>query len=141
VVDNPRIVLAEDDLEMRSLLREWVEELGYVVDEVATGVELAERIADGWLDGDPGAVPALIVSDNRMPGIDGLAVLAALRRVAGEIPFILVTAFGDAELHDRAARLGAARVLDKPVERVRFLSAVQEALSPRSAAAGADRGR
>lgn len=51
-----------------------------------------------------------------MPGCGGLEVLARMRRVEWSTPVILITAFGDAETHTEACRLGAARVLDKPFD-------------------------
>lgn len=126
---KPLILVAEDDFDMRALLREWLEREEYVVEEVSSGVELAERIARAWVEGNPDLQPALIVSDIRMPGFNGLSVLGALHRIHGHIPFIVVTAFGDAEVHSEAARIGALAVLDKPVERWRFIATVEDALA------------
>jgi DNA-binding NtrC family response regulator len=58
---------------------------------------------------------SIIVSDIRMPGLDGLGLLTALRCASWTTPVILMTAFGSSETHEEAARLGAV-VLDKPFD-------------------------
>jgi DNA-binding NtrC family response regulator len=58
----------------------------------------------------------LIITDVRMHGVTGLEILAGLRENDWSTPVILMTAFGDAELHAEAMRLGALAVLDKPFE-------------------------
>lgn len=72
-----------------------------------------EQIAEMFLDPASDAVPSVIVADLRMPRLNGLAALSALRRVDRSIPFLLITAFGDLEVHEEARRLRGA-MLDKP---------------------------
>lgn len=67
-----------------------------------------------------------------MPGFSGLDAVEVLRLVGSRMPVLLVTAFGDAETHERAASLDAS-VLDKPFEMERFRRSVFELLSRRHA--------
>jgi DNA-binding NtrC family response regulator len=67
----------------------------------------------------------LVISDLRMPGITGLSVLGGLRDLELRIPFILITAFGDAGTHALAHQLGATAVLDKPFDMPSFLGLVR----------------
>ncbi len=110
---RPTVLVAEDDPEMRRLLATVLPRWGFDVTLANDGDELT-RLVRGFLDG--GRAPALIISDVRMPGPSGLAVLEYLRRNDWTTPFLVITAFGDAHLHAEAVRLGAARVLDKPFD-------------------------
>jgi len=74
----------------------------------------------------PEARPDLIVSDVRMPGWSGLDLLRFLRHRRSAIPVVLITAFGDRDTHERAARLGAA-VLDKPFALADLRRAIDDA--------------
>ena len=111
-----RVLVAEDQREMRVLRCEVLRREGYEVVEAASGTELVERLVQGMVADDDARAPDLIVTDVRMPGCSGLEVLARLRRNDWSTPVILITAFGDPETHREAERLGAAFILDKPFE-------------------------
>jgi two-component system response regulator (stage 0 sporulation protein F) len=111
-----RVLLAEDDPEMRELLASTLRQDGLEVIEVRDGSALLDRLAealaaDGDLDGYD-----VIVSDIRMPGYSALDILAGVRRALRHTPVILITAFGDRVTHERAMRLGASAVFDKPFD-------------------------
>jgi CheY-like chemotaxis protein len=111
-----RVLVAEDQREMRVLMSEVLRREGYEVLEAASGTELIDRLVTGLIADDDARAPDLIVTDVRMPGCTGLEVLARLRRNDWSTPVILITAFGDPATHEEAHRLGAAYVLDKPFE-------------------------
>jgi len=113
--DSAIVLLAEDDADMRSLLSAALARQGYEVMEAKDGTELLELVANGYLPQRPGG-PDLIISDVRMPGWTGLDILAGLRKQDWAMPVILITAFGDAETHREADRLGAVTMLDKPFD-------------------------
>jgi CheY-like chemotaxis protein len=114
-----RVLLAEDDTEMRRFLSGVLLEDGYRVVEADNGIELLKRL-------EPSMIYAkvfgrileydMVVSDIRMPGLSGLDVLSALRKYDKETPIVLITAFGDDETHARAMGLGASAVIDKPFD-------------------------
>jgi DNA-binding response OmpR family regulator len=112
-----QILLAEDEPEMRAMLARRLRSRGHRVIEASDGTRLHALIDDLVLAGPPGA-PAidLVISDVRMPGCSGMEVLAWLRRCDWRTPIILITAFGDDELHAEARRLGAFAVFDKPFD-------------------------
>jgi len=121
-----RLLLAEDDVELRSLIATSLREDGFEVVEVADGNALVDRLADamaadGSLDGFD-----LVVSDIRMPGFSALEVMTGMRRMLFRTPVVLITAFGDAKTHERARRLGAARVFDKPFDVDELCAGVSE---------------
>lgn len=119
------VLIADDDDAMRSLLRTSFRRRGFEVAECRDGRELKSRL-QSEAQGLP--TPSLIVSDLRMPGVSGLDVLHWLGRARLDIPFILITAFGDPQTHKRAKALGAAAVVDKPFELEDFHAKVAEVL-------------
>jgi CheY-like chemotaxis protein len=115
-IERPRILLAEDHGETRALLASTLRALGYEVVEAASGYELLGAISEAWLRPLPTRFPDLVITDIRMPGPSGLRVIEGLRKSYWSIPVIVITAFGDAETHAEAHRLGAHAVIDKPFD-------------------------
>jgi len=126
---GPRILLVEDDAEMRRMLAGLLRRDGYFVTEAADADAALEWLGAGILDGEPTRLPALIVSDVRLPSLSGLDLLAGSRLWPHRIPVVLITGFGDAELHSEARALGAVCVLDKPFPIASLRAAVRFALT------------
>jgi CheY-like chemotaxis protein len=127
-MQRPRLLLAEDDEALRSLLVLSLSEAGYEVVAAGNGVEL-----QAWLDaatrvGRRHLVFDLVITDLRMPGLSGLEVLARLRQTDRQTRVILISAFADAELAREARRLGALAVLAKPFALHELVAAVQAAV-------------
>jgi DNA-binding response OmpR family regulator len=114
-VEGPtRVLLAEDDDEMRDILAEALRARGYHVIEASNGPELRDWLRRAQAEQGFEPPPDLIISDVRMPGISGLEVLSWLRQRDWSTPVILITAFGDLDAHQEAERLGAT-MFDKPL--------------------------
>lgn len=112
--NRARVLLVEDDHEMRILLARYLRRAGYDVIEADDGIAALMRLADAI--GRRGfSTYDLVISDIRMPGPSGLNLVAELRSCDWATPVILITAFGTAETHDKARRLGA-EILDKPLD-------------------------
>ena len=71
----------------------------------------------------------LILSDFRLPGLDGLGLLVASYCLHSPVPFVLISAYGDRELEARAVRLGAYAVLHKPITPETLMQVVERALT------------
>lgn len=125
------ILLIEDDEEMRKLLQLSLEREGYEVVALADGDQALDWLGLCVFDGSLGRVPALIVSDVRLPEFDGLELLEGLLCADPDIPVILITGFPSDELYAEALELGAARVLAKPFELETLLGAVHTVLEAR----------
>ncbi|WP_438024134.1 response regulator [Sorangium sp. So ce233] len=110
-----RVLLAEDDRELRLLLATALRRDGYEVLEARDGNHLLEIMGESLVSSG-GAPLDIVVSDIRMPGKSGLELLAGLRRDDWSTPVVLITAFGDPETHAEAYGLGADAVLDKPLD-------------------------
>jgi len=124
-----RVLVAEDDEYMRSLIAMLLRVDGFEVIEAKDGAELFDEIAP-WLEHPPGwALPDLVISDIRMPRIDGLEVLAALAGTEIAPPVVLITAMGDPETREQASRYGAAAILNKPFELTELRSLVKDITS------------
>ena len=121
-----RLLLAEDDFELRELLACVLRADGHEVVEARDGNELWQLLSDQ--SSDVAGPFALVVSDVRMPGLTAFDVLSRLQRAVAETPVILITAFGDQTTHLRALRLGASRVFDKPFDCDELREAVHETL-------------
>jgi len=121
------VLLAEDDMEMRLLLSLTLQKEGYSVIECKDGLNLSAQL-ESLLNGEIDVEYDLIVTDIRMPGVSGLEVVQGLAGLPGCPPMILITAFGDAETHERGHQLGVAAVLDKPFEIEDFISVVHDVL-------------
>lgn len=112
-----RVLLAEDDAEMRRYLEFVLRREGFQVTAVPSGHAVLEHLGSWLLTRGRDGLPDVILSDIRMPGCSGLEVLAAVRRLGWDLPVVLITAFGDERSHTEARRLGAVAVLDKPFEK------------------------
>lgn len=129
---RPRILLAEDDSDMRDLLIWALVDSGYDVDAVADGTILCHHLAKHLTAPGRGRID-LVLSDIRMPGATGLEVIRGLSELENLPPTILITAFGDAEIHRQANEIGIV-LLDKPFEIDDLIGRVRELL--RSAGSG-----
>jgi CheY-like chemotaxis protein len=114
-VKHPRILIAEDDPEMRRLLMWRLRNAGFETVECADGWQLLDHLGNPVLSGEPDDYD-LIVSDIRMPGVTGLEVLEGIHETEWFVPMILITAFGNEDVHRRARELGAAGMFDKPFD-------------------------
>ncbi len=103
------ILVADDDVQMRRLIRSILERAGYKITEAADGLEALESVESGQFD--------LMLLDIDMPRLDGLGVLEELRsriKTAG-IPVVVLTARTD-DTEIRVLELGAQDFLSKPVQ-------------------------
>jgi len=125
-IQGKRVLLVDDEDQLRRVMRDLLEREGYVVVEAGDGVEALDQVDRH--------APDIIVLDLNLPGLDGFGVLSHLRsrRVTQEIPVIVLTARGDEENEIRVFEFGADDFLSKPF-RARALSARLEAVLRRTA--------
>jgi len=110
-----RLLVAEDDRDLRDLLVAGLRADGYDIVEVATGLELLDALMKSALATNGHAFD-LVISDVRMPGLSGVDALAKLGHGTRAAPVLFITAFGDDEVHEQARQAGAIDVLDKPID-------------------------
>jgi len=120
-----RILIADDDREMRRVLRDMLRPTGAEISEAGNGQDLLGHLSHGGpFD--------LVITDLRMPGPTGLQVVMLVRTAGNEIPFIVITAFGDESVRAALARVPNAFMLDKPFAPPALLDCVAVALAHRS---------
>jgi DNA-binding response OmpR family regulator len=102
-----RILIVEDDEEMRALLRDVIEDDGYKTDSVNNGSEAFRKLVKESFD--------LIITDLRMPGLTGLDILPGMKKLHPEAFIIVITAFGSEEVQRKALERGANAYLEKPI--------------------------
>jgi DNA-binding NtrC family response regulator len=117
------ILIVEDDAAMREMLREALEDDGYAVETAANGRAGVERVQKGGVD--------LVVSDVKMPEIDGLDMLREIKAVSPSPYVITITAFGSIDTAIRAVKLGAFDYITKPFEVDQLILSVEKALAER----------
>jgi CheY-like chemotaxis protein len=117
-----RIVLAEDDAPLRTALTEILEGDNYEVIAAATGAEALGLVYS--------AQPDLVLTDIKMPGMDGIELLKRLRADLStcQLPVVMLTVESGLDTEMQALSLGADDYLTKPVERGRLLGRVRRAL-------------
>jgi CheY-like chemotaxis protein len=115
------LLIAEDDLEMRSLLCDELYDLGLSIREAVDGDEALRLVLD--------ELPSLILTDLRMPA-GGLDYIARLRTFAPGVPLVLITSFGDHQTKADALALGIEAYFDKPVRISELKDAVRRLLGP-----------
>jgi len=119
--DRKRILIVEDDEEMRSLLKDFIEAEGFETDSASNGSEAFRKLAKESFD--------LIITDVRMPGLTGLDILPGVRKLQPEASIIVITAFGSEEVRHRAFERGATAYLEKPIYFHRLRELIYENLS------------
>lgn len=110
-----RVLVAEDDDEIRLMITTALRRDGYDVLEVKSGGELLDQVGSSLLFRDSMPAPDIIITDIRMPGFTGLEIAAGLRGADCRTPVVLITAYSNHETALEARRLGAP-LFEKPFE-------------------------
>lgn len=121
--DKERILLVEDDKGLAGLLCEELEDAGYWPAE-ASSAEEAEELLKTW-------EPDLVISDLRLPGQDGMAILNRVKELYAQPGFLIITAFGSIPQAVEALKSGADDFLAKPLDLEHFRLSVQRILKNR----------
>lgn len=132
MADNLVVHLVDDDEDVRRTMAFMLGTAGLPVKVYDSATALLQGL-------DP-AQPGCIVSDVRMPGMDGIQLVETLRRRNVTLPVIIMTGHGDIGLAVRAMKAGAADFLEKPFADDVLLAAIEAALDKRPGAAPADPG-
>ena len=122
---NARILLVDDDTALLDALPEALRLRmnGIQIDTSETAVDALERIKQTDYDA--------IVSDVKMPGMDGLALLHEIRELRPSTPTLMITGHGERELAVQALRGGAYDFVQKPIDRDYFIASLERAIQRR----------
>ena len=118
----PKILIIEDEAAIRRVLSKILSEENdsYQVEEAEDGVVGLEKIKNNDYD--------LVLCDIKMPKMDGVEVLEAVKKIKPEIPMVMISGHGDMETAINTMRLGAFDYISKPPDLNRLLNTVRNAL-------------
>jgi excisionase family DNA binding protein len=118
--ERPRVLVVDDEASIRDLLEKTLTMSDYQVDTAPDGRSALERMRMYSYD--------LLISDLKMPGMDGLAVIREARRLKADLPVIVITGFSSESSAIEALNLGVASYLTKPFRVSQVLSKAAKAL-------------
>ena len=121
------IMVIDDDQDLRESIVEILEDDGYTVTACATAEAALQALAD--------KIPRLVLVDNMMPGMGGMALLPLLKRDYPGTKIIMITAFSTVDNAVAAMRSGADDYLSKPINRDELESILSRLLRRKAAAA------
>ena len=116
-----RILVVDDESNMRKVLRTLLAQVGYSVDEAPDADAALERMQRGNYD--------VVLSDLCMEGRDGLELVDELRRRGSAVPFVLVTAHGTIQVAVEAMKRGCLDFITKPFQREEILRVVEKGVA------------
>jgi DNA-binding NtrC family response regulator len=126
-----RVLIADDEKNMRWVLSQALESEGYEVIEAADGKEALSAVAD--------QAPDILVLDHKMPAPDGMEVLRRIRAKGHRFPVIMLTAHGNVQTAVEAMKAGASEYLTKPFDLDELRLSIAKALQMSALAAEVDR--
>ena len=122
--NHMRILLIEDDIEAAATMVKGLREIGHNVDHAATGIDGLGLAQDGQYD--------VMIVDRMLPGMDGLAVIGALRSKGNRTPALVLSALGNVDDRVEGLKAGGDDYMVKPYAFAELLARI-EALGRRSA--------
>ena len=114
------VAVVDDDPQVCKALQRLLRSFGFAVETHASGDAFLQTVRDHR--------PGCVVLDLHMPGLDGLDVQSQLARWGIATPIVMITGQGTPEARSRALGNGAVAFIDKPIDAVHLLTAVNGAL-------------
>jgi DNA-binding NtrC family response regulator len=121
-----RVAIIDDEADMRASISQWLGLSGFQTETFAGADEALRRLSPDF--------PGIVISDIKMPGMDGLALLRRLVAMDAGLPVILVTGHGDVPMAVEAMRLGAFDFVEKPFDPEKLTQLARKALKARALA-------
>ncbi|MDQ2696468.1 MAG: sigma-54 dependent transcriptional regulator [Pseudomonadota bacterium] len=118
------VIIVEDELHVRSAMQQTLELAGFEVCACAAAEEALEHLSREWA--------GMVVTDVKMPRMDGLALLRRVLEIDPDLPVVLVTGHGDIAMAVEAMRAGAYDFIEKPCPAERLTEVVRRALEKRA---------
>ena len=116
-----RILVVDDELDMLMLLRMIIEDnTDYEVETTNNPSEALKMVMENDYD--------LVISDLKMPGMDGLELCDEVRKIDPDLPLIIITAYGSLETADEAMKKGVADFITKPFRKDSILFTMNRVL-------------
>lgn len=119
---NARVVFVDDDLSLCKTVSRSLENRGFGARYFTNGSDCLKDLSSNQCD--------LLITDVRMPGVDGVALLRQVKNKYPWLPVLVVTGYGDVPLTRKTFKLGAADLIEKPLTIENLIPAVESALAP-----------
>ena len=123
MTDKKVILVVDDDAEVRRIIGEVLQVLGYTYQGAADGFKALELIRKERFD--------IVLCDIRMPGMDGLQVMAEARKIWTDMPFIIITGFVEEYVYDQVIEAGANDFIRKPFTTIELKTKIDRVLKER----------
>lgn len=117
------VAIVDDEPDMRESISQWLTLSGFRTESFASAEEALKAIGPDW--------PGVVISDIRMPGMDGMAFLKRLMGQDSGLPVIMITGHGDVPMAVEAMRLGAMDFMEKPFNPDRMTELAKKATQAR----------
>ena len=101
-----KVAIVDDEQDMRQSISQWLALSGFETETFATAGEALKVLSTDY--------PGIIVTDIKMPGMDGMQFLRKIKGIDSSLPVIMITGHGDVAMSVEAMRLGAFDFLEKP---------------------------
>ncbi|MBN2760907.1 MAG: sigma-54-dependent Fis family transcriptional regulator [Rhodobacteraceae bacterium] len=120
------VAIVDDEQDMRQSISQWLALSGFTTETYSDGLEAIAAIGSDF--------PGVVITDIRMPGLDGMGLLKRLNALDSTIPVILITGHGDVPMAVEAMRLGAFDFLEKPFDPEKMMALAERAAKARAQA-------
>ena len=117
------IAIVDDEQDMRESISQWLSLSGYQTKTYASAEEALKEIQADY--------PGIVISDIKMPGIDGITFLKRLQKADNALPVIMITGHGDVAMAVEAMQIGAYDFLEKPFDPERMAELTKKAIHTR----------
>ena len=118
-----KVAVIDDERDMRLSITQWLALSGYEPESFASAEDAIVNIGPNY--------PGVVVTDIKMPGMDGMKLLKKLMGQDSTLPVILITGHGDVPMAVEAMRLGAFNFLEKPFEPEELTQLIKSAVQSR----------
>ena len=118
-----KVAIVDDEKDMRQSISQWLALSGFDTESFASAEEALKGLTADY--------PGIVVSDIRMPGMDGMQLLRKLKSVDSTLPVIMITGHGDVPMAVEAMRIGAFDFLEKPFNPDRMTELAKKASNAR----------
>ena len=119
-IAKQHVFFVDDKPKVRKVVGRTLKQIGLKVSCFASGAECLKQLRSRRCN--------LLITDVKMPEMDGIELLTEVKRIIPSLPVLIVTGYGDIPMAVEALKVGASEFIEKPLERQSFLSVVESVL-------------